>query len=599
MRILGIGTHVTCGSALLEDGKIVAAVNDERLVREKMVFGFPRESIREVLDLANVTPEDIDYVAVATERQHLINRYVDFREGKFRLKRGFAKQTFFVAASRLSWLINKLPFLEPIYYALRQPFFMHRRARIRQILRNELGITCPVEFIDHHLCHAASAFYSSKFDDALVVTLDSAGDGLSSKIYEVSENRFRELNRVSSYNSPCAFYSYVTQVAGFKAGKHEGKITGLAAHGKPIYRDLFESWIIHDNGTFRNIGGIFFYSGLRALREALPKDFKREDLAATIQEYSEEMSVDYVKHWRDVTSKSNVALAGGIFANVRINQEISRIPGVESVHVHPGMSDEGIGLGAALALHNSLLTSSDRKESCFDHVYLGRDFTAEEIRKVMETEDVAFEEHENVEQEIAKLLAAGHVVARFNGKMEYGPRALGNRSILYQPTDPNVNDWLNECLKRTEFMPFAPATIVEDAELCYVDMNGAEDTARYMTITFDCTDWMKETCKGVVHIDGTARPQLVSPEDNPSFYRIIAEFKKLTGLGTIINTSFNIHEEPIVCTPADAIRAFKIGHLDYLAIGPFIAKSPHTISHPICPITCMYEPPTCRRTAIS
>lgn len=590
MRILGLGTHVTCGSALLEDGRIVAAVNDERLVREKMVFGFPRESIRKVLELGGVEPKELDYVAIATERQHLIDEYVDFRQGKFKLKRGVAKQAFFVVGSRLSGLINRIPFLEKIYYGLRQPFFAHRRKKCVSILREEFGITCPVEFVDHHLCHAASAHYSSEFEDALVVTLDSAGDGLSSKIYAVNRNEFTEKHRVSSYNSPCAFYSYVTQVCGFKAGKHEGKITGLAAHGKPIYRDLFRRWIIQENGTFKNIGGVFFYSGLRALEKALPPGWKREDLAATVQQYSEEMVVGYLKHWLAVTGKSKVALAGGIFANVRINQHIHEIPGVESVHVHPGMSDEGIGLGAAIALYNEKADAQRPKRTCMDHVYLGPEFSDDEIRVALEKEDLAYEHSDCVEEGIGDLLAQGYVVARFNGRMEYGPRALGNRSLLYQPTDRAVNDWLNHCLQRTEFMPFAPSTLVEDTALCYLGFGGAEDTARFMTITFDCTDWMSETCKGVVHIDGTARPQIVSEEDNPSYYRIIQAFKKRTGIGTIINTSFNIHEEPIVCAPGDAIRAFKMGHLDYLAIGNFLVKSPHPLTHELVPVAQVRSP---------
>jgi carbamoyltransferase len=166
------------------------------------------------------------------------------------------------------------------------------------------------------------------------------------------------------------------------------------------------------------------------------------------------------------------------------------------------------------------------------------------------------------------------VVARFAGRMEYGPRALGNRSILYRPDEPAVNDWLNKRLKRTEFMPFAPTTLAEDASKYFIGMEGAHDTSRFMTITFDCTEEMKKACPGVVHIDGTARPQLVSESDNPSYYRIVKQFKQLTGMSCIVNTSFNIHEEPIVCTPQDAIRAFKIGHLDVLAIGPFIAHNP-------------------------
>ena len=165
--------------------------------------------------------------------------------------------------------------------------------------------------------------------------------------------------------------------------------------------------------------------------------------------------------------------------------------------------------------------------------------------------------------------------------MEYGPRALGNRSILYQPTDPSVNDWLNVLLKRTEFMPFAPSTLTEYADEHYEGLDRARNSARFMTITFDCTDRMKETCPGVVHIDGTARPQLVREEDNPSYYRIIDEFRKRTGIPTIINTSFNMHEEPIVCSPRDAIRAFRLGHLDYLAIGDFLVRSPEPVRHPV------------------
>ena len=173
---------------------------------------------------------------------------------------------------------------------------------------------------------------------------------------------------------------------------------------------------------------------------------------------------------------------------------------------------------------------------------------------------------------IAQLIAQGKVVARFDGRMEYGPRALGNRSILYQTTDVSVNDWLNKKLKRTEFMPFAPATLAEQANDYYHDIEGADYTAQFMTITFDCTDRMKRMCPGVVHIDGTARPQLVTSEGNPSFYAIISEYYKLTGIPSVINTSFNNHGEPIVCSPQDAIDSFKKGGLDYLAIGSFLVK---------------------------
>ena len=581
MYILGIGTHITCGSALLEDGVIIAAVNDERLIREKMALGFPRKSISEVIKLGGIKPNDINYVAVATERQHLINKYVDYREGKFDFKRGFAKQVFFEVGSKLSKLINLLPFLETLYYLLRQPFYSYRKYKIKKILSHEFNIKCPVEFVDHHFCHATSAYYSSKFDDATVITLDSAGDGLSSKVYEVIGGKFAKLSKVSSFNSPCAFYSYVTQICGFKAGKHEGKITGLAAYGKPSYTDVFKKLITYQNGTFKNIGGIFFFSALKALRDLLPRDFSRENLACTIQHYSEEMATEYIRYWVGITGKTNIALAGGLFANVKINQKIHEIPEISSIFIHQGMSDEGVGVGAALALYYSVTGKKVKRRTCMNHVYLGPEFSNDQIKREIDSEGLTYEFHEDVEKEIARLLASGYVVARFNGRMEYGPRALGNRSILYQTLDPSVNDWLNECLVRTEFMPFAPATLIEDAEECYIGINEAKDTARFMTITFNCKKFMKDNCPGVVHIDGTARPQLVDKDDNTSFYRIIKEYKKITGIGSIINTSYNMHEEPIVCTPGDAIRVFKLGHLDYLAIGNYLIKSRYEITHQI------------------
>jgi carbamoyltransferase len=566
---------------LLKDGVIIAAVNDERLIREKMALGFPRKSISEVIKLGGIKPNDIDYVAVATQRQHLINKYVDYRGGKFGYKRGFAKQVFFEVGAKLSKLINFFPFLETLYYLLRQPFYIYRRLKVKKILSHEFNIKCPVEFIDHHFCHATSAYYSSKFEDATVITLDSAGDGLSSQVYQVTDGKFAKLSKVSSFNSPCAFYSYVTEICGFKAGKHEGKITGLAAYGKPSYIDVFKKLINYQKGTFRNIGGIFLFSALKALKDLLPEDFTREDLACTIQHYSEEMATDYIRYWVGITGKTNIALAGGLFANVKINQKIYDMPEISSIFIHQGMSDEGIGVGAALALYYSKAETNMKRKVCMNHVYLGPEFSTDEIKREIDSEGLTYEFHEDVEKEIARLLASGYVVARFEGRMEYGPRALGNRSILYQTTDPSANEWLNKCLVRTEFMPFAPATLIEDAEECYIGIDGAKDAARFMTITFDCKEFMKDNCPGVVHIDGTARPQLVDKDDNPSFYRIIKEYKKLTGVGSIINTSYNMHEEPIVCTPGDAIRAFKLGHLDYLAIGNCLVKSRYEIKHHI------------------
>jgi carbamoyltransferase len=207
-------------------------------------------------------------------------------------------------------------------------------------------------------------------------------------------------------------------------------------------------------------------------------------------------------------------------------------------------------------------------------VYFGPSFSDAEIERAVAKERLPAERVTDIEHTVAKLLAQGYVVARFAGRMEYGPRALGNRSILYQATDSTVNDWLNKRLNRTEFMPFAPVTLAEFADQCYEDLPGARYPAQFMTITFKCTEWMKKNCPAVVHVDGTARPQIIHQETNPSYYRIVDEYRKLTGLPSLINTSFNMHEEPIVCSPSDALRAFTDGGLDYLAIGNYLLEHP-------------------------
>lgn len=574
MRILGISDHFISGAAVIIDGRVVAAVNEERLARMKMVMGFPRQSIAAVLQLAGLRPDDIDGVAIASDWGHFLEEYVGFENGVFGVDEGMVRGLFFSMGSHLSWLRTKLPIAERLYYDLRRPAFARRRSRIREVLREEFGITAPVEFVSHHLCHAAGAYGASGFEDALVVTLDGAGDGHSSHVYEVRGGKWNLLHTVPSFDSLGDWYGYVTQISGFKAGKHEGKITGLAAYGQPSYRAQLDRFIRYQDGTMVNVGNTFRHAALKKLRGALPSDYLREDLAATIQQVAEDITTRYIGHWLQRTGLSNVALAGGVFANVKINQRVHEIPGVESVFVYPAMSDEGIAAGAALVRWAEKTGTTVAGSKCFDHVYLGPEFSDREIAAALDARGVSYVRSSTPELDVARLVADGNVVARVAGRMEYGPRALGNRTILYRPDEPEVNDWLNKRLRRTEFMPFAPAMLAEDADLYLRNLDGARDSARFMTITFDCTDLMKRTCPAVVHVDGTARPQLVSREDNPSYYRILTEFKRLTGLSCFVNTSFNIHEEPIVCTPSDAIRAFTTGHLDALAIGPFIAENP-------------------------
>jgi carbamoyltransferase len=576
MQILGISDHFTSGAAVIVDGRVVAAVNEERLARKKMVMGFPRKSIAEVLRISGVSAQQLDGVAVASKLGHFLDDYVDLSNGVFAVDEGMLRNLFFFAGSHLSFLRTKLPIAERLYYDLRKPAFKRRQGRIREVLRNEFEINCPVEFVSHHFAHAAGAYYASGFVDGLMVTLDGAGDGHSSHVYDVTGGQWRLLHSVPSFDSIGDYYAYVTHLCGFKAGKHEGKITGLAAYGVPAYREVFDRFIRYEDGSMVNVGNCFRHGAVKKLVNALPKNFSKADLAATVQNVTEDIATNYVAYWMKKTGKQNIGLAGGVFANVKVNQRIQEMNGVNSVFVYPAMSDEGLAAGAALLAWSKSNGGTFRcpQSKCFDHVYLGPEFSDREAAEGLKADQVEFNRPADMEFEVARLVGQGYVVARFAGRMEYGPRALGNRSILYRPDEPSVNDWLNKRLRRTEFMPFAPTALAEDADQYFMGLDGARDTARFMTITFDCTDLMRRTCPGVVHVDGTARPQLVSESDNPAYYRIVKEFKQMTGLSCIVNTSFNIHEEPIVCTPQDAIRAFKIGHLDFLAIGSLLAKNP-------------------------
>jgi carbamoyltransferase len=576
MKVLGIEAYTDSGAAIVEDGRILAAVNEERLCRMKLVKGFPRLAIREVLALARTDIHELDAVLVSTRNNLFVDGHQRF-DGWFQYTPKGAAGLLKRSGYRLSAYADQLPFLEMGYYTLLAPTFWQRRRKIRGILRSELGVRCPIHFVDHHLAHIAAAYFTSGFDDALVVSLDGGGDGKSSLVYAARDGQLQLLNEVSAFNSLGNYYAYVTHICGFKAMKHEGKITGLAAHGQPRYLPILREFIDEAAGTFKNRGGVAFKAAIDALEKRLPAGWKREDLAASIQAHFEALARRYVGHWARQTGLRDVALAGGVVANVRVNEEIHRLPEIDRLFIHPGMGDGGLAVGAALAacIPGTLAKTMPRAAEPLRDVYLGPDLTNQEILEVFGRHELVPERLSGpLEEKIADLLAQGHVVARADGRMEYGPRALGNRSIMYQPNDRDVNDWLNKNLHRTEFMPFAPSVLHEERERCFEEIEGAEHPAEFMTITFHCTPWMRENMQGTVHLDNTARPHLVRKDRNPGYYGIIEAFHRRTGLPGIINTSFNMHEEPIVCTAEDCVRGFLDGNLDYLAIGRHLVRHP-------------------------
>ncbi len=580
MKILGIFDDHNAGSAIIEDGIIKAAVEEERLSRIKLhngnVDGPPIKSLKSVMEISNSSPDDIDKVALAIMPPGELMRYV--WNDLFKVQ----KNKKWILASLISKSIRWDK------YWLFYPYFYNkfRIARMKKMLR-QVGLgDKPVEFVDHHRAHAAAAYFTSGKERALIITIDGQGDGQCGQIWLGDKGRMIPIRSISSYHSPGLFYNFITWYEGYKPMRHEGKITGLAAHGDwGTARPFFEKLFGIENGNFR------YYHAEKQMQHAFPhrtnytkfkkalpagfENLSKEDVAAGVQVLTENAVAQYVDQFLQETGPIDVVMAGGVFANVRVNQAVAELPNAKSVYIFPAMGDNGLPAGSALyTYYKELGWPKIEKMPKLKDVYLGPGFSDDEIEKELIKSGLKYEHYDNIAPKIAELLHKGHVIARFDGRMEYGPRALGNRSILYQPTDQSVNDWLNHKLKRTEFMPFAPVTILENMNGNYNRITENQFPARFMTITFNCSDEMTRTCPAVVHIDQTARPQLIDEQTNSTYYHILKEYQKLTGLSSIINTSFNMHEEPIVCSPVDAIRAFKMGHLEYLAISNFLVPSP-------------------------
>jgi carbamoyltransferase len=590
--------------SLVEDGKVRFAAGEERFTRNKLQDGFPAEALRAGLEYSRIRLEDIDVVAYP---------FFDWQKETQLFTKNIQDEIAFLAAvppadmrQQIEKALAKVPVRTLPIPGLNSPNARMEKRLLHKVVyrlagaegvlsRNiakrgsrtwscdtttyhkawhddleanlkELGLLGKLKRYDHHLAHSACAYFATGFDRALIVTLDGYGSGLAGSVSVGEGNRIQRIHKLEYPHSLGTFYESVTSSLGFKPSRHEGKIVGLAAYGDPdILLDLVLSRFHQEPGNFRifESNNIYFSRYLSTL-------FPKIDVAAAYQRALEIVASNYVRHYVAQTGIDTVVLAGGVVANVKMNQRIFEIPGVNRIFIYPNMGDGGCGTGAAFLASRGCL----KEREAYETVYYGPDYTDDVLVEELRAADLAFEHITPIEPVIARLIHAGKVVARFNGRMEYGPRALGNRSILYRATEPEVNQWLNQRLGRTEFMPFAPATLFEQRHRCYENIDGAEFAAQFMTITLDCTDFMKRTCPAAVHVDGTARPQLIREEANPSFYRVVREYYHLSGIPSVINTSFNMHEEPIVNSPKDAIRAFLQGNLDCLALGNFLVRHP-------------------------
>jgi carbamoyltransferase len=582
MTTLGIVFSHDGTISIVRDGRHEYSCGEERFNRVKAYVGFPFKALREAIAVGRLIPDEVEVVAIP------------LLSYPYQAAQMFA---FITTEDKVYYdLQNDRP---PRGYVLPDDGWKsikndkdcckYVEKKVRFLL-DSVGIRAPIEFYDHHLAHAASAYYSSGISRALTITMDGEGDGLSATVSVCNGDHIDRISATDRVNSAGYIYAAVTKRCGFKMSRHEGKITGLAAYGNPDlgYQKLKRYVKVVDgrlslvglrgNNTFEKmlrrslqLFGIERPFGAFQLIDKC-SELSDEDLSAAVQRLLEDCIAEIVSYWVNKTGIRDVVLAGGIFANVKFNQRIGEIDCVDSLFIFPDMGDGGTAYGAAI--YSEVQRNGYRPtHSKLTDVYLGPAFSDEEIKVELEKDRrIKFYLSSDIALDTAQLLAQGRIVGWFQGRMEYGPRALGHRSILASPVDPTINKWLNERMHRTEFMPFAPSCLYEYAEEVFdIPKPSLKRAAEFMTITFRMKDDWAKRAPAVSHVDQTARPQLVRNDADPLYHRLLSEYHHITGLPLVINTSFNVHEEPIVCSPKEAIKALQTGMVDVLSIGGFVA----------------------------
>ncbi len=568
MRVLGIHDGHNAAAALIEDGRVVAALQEERLNREKNWSGFPELSIRKIFEMASCGPSDIDAVGMngnhmpyPMDREELMAEYERTGSLKTTVKR-FLKRT-----------------------ALRTVYNERRRAdRLKWL--GKVGLDpSKAMFVDHHLAHAACAYYGMlrRPEKVLVLTNDGAGDGLCATVNICKNGEIRRIAEIPESDSLGNLYAMVTFIMGMVPLEHEYKLMGLAPYASStataqVY-NFFKNLLVfpeHDAIVWKRGGGCpETYYSYDFLKEGL--SLKRFDgICGGLQMFSEKMLTTWVRNCIRHTGLSDVALGGGVFMNVKANKAISEIPELTSLFVFPSCGDESNAIGAAyVAYRNKCLAKGWKpKWEPIGPIYFGPGFSVADAERALRSAkdsggSLRYARVDDIEKKVASLMANGIPVGRFKGRMEFGARALGNRSILADPTVPGVVKVINDMIKNRDFwMPFAPSILAERAD-DYI-ANPKKVDAPYMIMSFDGTDLVSEMQAAIHPYDRSARPQVVTRDWNPDYHRLMKEFESLTGRGAILNTSFNLHGYPIVCTPEDAVDVFLRSGMTHLALENFL-----------------------------
>ena len=562
MRILAFhpGSH-DAAAAAFDDYELVAAVSEERLTRRKGSGGGPPWlAVDEVLAIAGWTRADVDVVAStrAVYPAAFLRFPVRSRIGHA-IGRAMGRPE---PAARRLWTHCRARHTTDALSVFDRDGFLAAGGFHRDAV---------LHFANHHESHALPALFFTDWDDALVYTADGIGDNVSYSVRALNDRRLtchygddRWLLARSNGNSLAYAYGYATVACGFHMVRHEGKLTGLAARGEPaLAGEIRRLFSIDDDGLIRTRFRDEFELGAAVTR--ICDGHPRETIAASIQQVVEELTLAAVRTWLRRTGARRLGLAGGLFANVRLNRRLAEECPLDEIFVYQAMGDEGLPFGAAL----SYLLGRDGLPRWLDerrrltNLFFGRDYDAGVDRALDAEPSIARVAGPPADAAVARL-TAGAIGAIYSGRMEYGPRALGARSILASPALPFVTDELNRRLERSEFMPFAPCVLDTDCDRIFELSAAARYAARFMTITCAVRPDWRARLEAIVHLDGTARPQVVGAGGPPLHAQILRTFRNTTGIPALINTSFNVHEEPIVNTPAEAARVLLDRRVDFV-----------------------------------
>jgi carbamoyltransferase len=592
MKLLGISCYYHDSAAcLVDEGRIVAAAQEERFTRKKHDEGFPTNAVRYCLAEGGVRPGELDGVVFYDKPLLKFHRILE---------------TYLATAPRgLRSAVMALPVW------LREKLWIP--PQIQEALELcGVGEAKEIFFTEHHESHAASAFYPSPFEEAAVLTLDGVGEWATTTIGVGEGNRLRLIREMTFPHSLGLLYSAFTYFTGFRVNSGEYKLMGLAPYGEGKYADLIKRELVdvREDGSFRmNMDYFGYLDGLEmtngkfaalfggpARPPESPITQREMDLAKSIQDVTEEIVLKLARHAREITGKRNLCMAGGVALNCVANGVLLRAGIFDDLWIQPAAGDAGGALGAPLAVwHNAMdkprtvtRSAAGKPRDAMRGSLLGPEFTREQTREFLDFHGYPYEELSDADwaRRIAEVIAGENVIGLCQGRMEFGPRALGGRSIIGDARSPKMQSVMNLKIKyRESFRPFAPS-VLEERVSDYFDL---DRPSPYMLLVADVvesrrvpkrgderdlplTEWVnrpRSDVPAITHVDYSARIQTVG-EESPRYHAIIQEFEKLTGYGVIVNTSFNVRGEPIVCTPEDAYRCFMRTEMDYLVLGPFL-----------------------------